>query len=195
MKRLFSIGFILFCVSGYAMAESEALKPTAGVEVGKVKYYEGATQPDKDLERALVDVLDIPSGTKTRYIYNHVSLDGEHDQVLVMLWGPYFSGSGGSTGVLLEKTGSSSYRMVNKFSLFRNPVLVTANRTHGWYDLVLPVSGGGMAAQYSRLSHGVGGYPENPSVAPAVPAGSVLKGTAYLATPIGPESGHFFVTP
>lgn len=195
MKRLFTLGLILFCLVGHALAEDETLKPTAGVEIGKVKYYQGATQHNKDLDRALVDLLDIPSGTETRYIYNHVSLDGENEQVLVMLWGSYFSGSGGSTGVLLEKTGASSYRIVNKFSLFRNPVLVTSSLTNGWHDLVLPVSGGGMPAQYSRLKYGAGGYPKNPSVAPAVPAGSVLKGTAYLATPIGPEAGHSFVAP
>ena len=196
MKRLFVLSALCCCLSGLGLAEEETLKPVSGVEIGQVKYYQGAGQPDKDLERALVDLLEVPSGTESRYIYNHVELGGDGgQQVIVMLWGSYFSGSGGSTGVLLEKTGPTSYRLVDKFSLFRNPILVTPEKAGGWSDLVLPVSGGGMPAQYSRLSHGSDGYPENPSVAPAVSAGSVLKGTAYLATPVGPEAGHYFVAP
>ena len=195
MKAKALLGIVLLALTGQGLAENEKLKPVGGVEIGNVKYYEGASQPNRDVERALVDSLDISSGTEFRYIYNNVSFEEGKKQVIVMLWGTMFSGSGGSTGVLLEEVPHGGYKLVDKFSLFRNPVLRAPETSNGWHDLILPVSGGGMAAQFSRLRYSGDGYPGNPSVAPAVPSGETLTGTAYLATPIGPEAGHYFVAP
>ncbi len=186
---------LLFCLLSLIVgAEPEKLEPLDGVEIGQVKYFEGAGQRHEGLEKAIVRELEVPSGEKVRYLYNRVSLNGRDRHFLVMLVGGIFSGSGGGTGAIFADNGDQ-LDLVTRISLFRSPVIQLPSRTGGYYDLALPVAGGGAKAHYAHLRFDGQGYPSNPSTVDPVASGTRLSGTAYLATPMGPDAGLTFTAP
>jgi putative lipoprotein len=56
-------------------------------------------------------------------------------------------------------------------------VLVSDTKTHGWRDLIVEVSGGGIAPQRVALKYAGGKYPLNPSTLPPLPKNQPVKGT------------------
>lgn len=113
-----------------------------------------------------------------RYSFARVSLDGNRQrQILVYVSGPGWCGSGGCTAFLLEPLGSS-FKVIDRFTLARLPVRILPSKTHGWYDLTMPVVGGGIINGYTALLKFNGHkYPSNPSMAPKLPANLAGKGT------------------
>ena len=185
---------LLLALAGLAQ-EPEKLQPVEGLTIAKIKYLLAATQRDEDLERAIIKAFEIEPKEEVRYLFNRVSLSKGGQQALVLLPGAKFSGSGGSSAAVFERTGGSDYRLVTRFTLMRTPIVVAPSTSKGWHDLVVRASGGGMPAQYSRLRFDGSGYPKNPTSVEGLPAGTSLSGTAYLATPLGPDAGLLFVAP
>jgi heat shock protein HslJ len=115
------------------------------------------TEPDPDLEAAVLraspdytaDVVDDGTG-KARYIYGRVDLNGDgKDEVFVYLLGSIFCGTGGCN-LLLFTDGENGYTLVNNFPISRLPVIVSAERTAGWNDLIRRESGGGAEPSYVK---------------------------------------------
>ncbi len=144
------------------------------------------TEPDKDLEAAILRAE--PSYTKTmvdagggagrgRYVYGRVDLNGDgQDEVFVYLLGPIFCGTGGCNLLLFTET-QKGYSLVNEFATTRIPVIVSAEKTRGWNNIIWLKSGGG--AESSYLSHAFNGkrYVEGKRL----PADKAPEGKNYLA--------------
>jgi putative lipoprotein len=134
-----------------------------------------------DLNQALLAYF---ANTKTdpKYINPHqtaqVDLNGDgHPDALVLLQNSmYFCGTGGCT-MLVFKGTKSGFTFVSRSSLIRGPVLVSESKTHGWRDLIVEVSGGGMPSKKVALKYTGIKYPLNPSTLPPLPKNQPLKGT------------------
>ena len=113
-----------------------------------------------------------------RYSFARVSLDGTRPrQILVYISGQGWCGSGGCTALLLEPLGSS-FKVIDRFTLARLPIRILPSKTHGWYDLTMPVAGGGIIDGYTALLRFNGReYPSNPSMAPKLAASMAGAGT------------------
>lgn len=134
-----------------------------------------------DLNQALLAYL-AKTGDDPTYANPHqtaqIDLNGDgHQDVLVLLQNPmYYCGTGGCT-MLVFKGTQSGFEFVSRSSLIRGPVLVSDTKTHGWRDLIMEVSGGGIAPKQVALKYTGSKYPLNPSMLPALPKNHPLKGT------------------
>jgi hypothetical protein len=113
----------------------------------------------------------------TRYSVATVSLDDRTQMNFVYISGDQWCGSGGCTALLLV-ANRSSFKVVQKFTLARLPILVLPTLTNGWHDIVLGVRGGGVPGHQAVLHYNGSKYPGNPSMAPAShPAEPPVAGT------------------
>lgn len=191
-KRALFLVLLLALVRAEGLVEK--LQPVPGIKMGTVEYYRSLTRPDPALEKALCRELQLRPGEKTRYLYNLVELGPGGPQALVYLFSPQFSGSGGSTAAVFQKQGED-WRLVTRMTLMRNPIVKAETSTHGWRDLIVRTSGGGMPARFVRLRYDGKSYPTNPTGPDPMPRGSVVQGTAYVSTPLGPRAGLELVAP
>jgi hypothetical protein len=139
-------------------------------------------EPQKsDINQALLAYL-AKTGDDPKYADPHqtaqIDLNGDgYQDALVLLQNPiYFCGTGGCT-MLVFKGTKSGFEFVSRSSLIRGPVLVSDTTTHGWRDLIVEVSGGGIAPKQVALKYTGSKYPLNPSMLPALPKNHPLKGT------------------
>jgi hypothetical protein len=100
--------------------------------------------------------------------------DGIRD-ALVLLQGPYWCATGGCT-LLVFKSFRDGFTFISKSTLIPPPLLASNARTKGWRDLVVEVSGGGMAPKKVALKFNGSTYPLNPSVQPALPKNTCVSG-------------------
>jgi hypothetical protein len=134
-----------------------------------------------DINQALLAYF-AKTGDDLKYVNPHqtaqIDLNGDgHQDALVLLRNPiYFCGTGGCT-MLVFKGSKSGFEFVSRSSLIRGPVLVSNTTTHGWRDLIVEVSGGGVAPKQVALKYTGSKYPLNPSTLPALPKNQPLKGT------------------
>ncbi len=133
-----------------------------------------------DINQALLAYL-AKAGDDPQYANPHqtalIDLNGDGRQdALVLLENPmYFCGTGGCT-MLVFKGTQSGFEFVSRSTLIRGPVLVSDTKTHGWRDLIVEVSGGGIAAKQVALKYTGSEYPLNPSTLPPLPKNQPLKG-------------------
>ena len=134
-----------------------------------------------DINQELLAYL-AKTGVEPKYADPHqtaqIDLNGDGLQdALVLLENPmYFCGTGGCI-MLVFKGTKSGFEFVSRSTLIRSPVLVSETKTHGWRDLIVEVSGGGLAPKQVALKFTGGKYPLNPSALPALPKNQPLKGT------------------
>lgn len=186
MRRL----VLLLCLLVVAAPAMATLTPVNDVQIGAVRYHAPKPTRDAAIERAIAKAVSAPAGTKVAYLYDTVTLrDGGKPQVLVLLEGSYFCGSGGCMALILDS--APFYALLARFTLMNPEWLVTRQKHHGWRDIVVRVSGGGAKPCYTVLAFDGKTYPENPSTAPEVIAGTILSGDVYL-TPDknAPEDGY-----
>ena len=164
---------------------TEPLPVVRGVKIGKIQYRNSETAKDSKLEQAILRELDgyNPSSPDQylRYYYNRADLndDGKRE-VVVYLVGSYACGTGGCTTLIFTPT-RQGYRLLSEHTVVNAPIVVTPQKTAGWKDLVILVSGGGATRQYTRTRFNGRSYPGNPTVQPAVPANTTLQGQALVA--------------
>ncbi len=61
-------------------------------------------------------------------------------------------------------------RLVTEIAITRPPIVAAVAKTHGWNDVIVFVSGGGIIPGYpARLRFDGKTYPDNPTVEPAEP--------------------------
>lgn len=101
--------------------------------------------------------------------YQSASVDLNDDgvaEVIVFAMDREYCGSGGCTMFVLTPT-RNGYRVVTRTTVTRPPVRVLSTSSHGWRDLAVRVSGGGVRRPYDvQLKFDGRSYPSNPSVAP-----------------------------
>jgi hypothetical protein len=137
-----------------------------------------------DINQALLAYL-AKTGDDPKYANPHqtaqIDLNGDgHQDALVLLQNPIlFCGTGGCT-MLVFKGTQSGFEFVSRSSLIRGPVLISDTKTHGWRDLIVEVSGGGIAPKHVALKYTGRKYPLNPSTLPALPKNQPLKGTKFF---------------
>ncbi len=170
-------------VSGMALPRVE------GVDLRSVQVLAAETAANPALEAAILEVypdaVNRGEGAPTRYQYNRVDLNEDgRAETLVYLSGPTACGTGGCTALILESEGDR-YRLVTQLSLVRPPVIVSEDKTWGWRNLILYVSGGGARPSYRQLRFNGSTYPSNPSIQPELAIPSTVRGTAYLGDRLG----------
>jgi hypothetical protein len=140
-------------------AKAESKKP----EPAKAEEQHGKKS---DINQALLAYL-AKKGDDPQYANSHqtaqIDLNGDaHQDALVLLQNPmYFCGTGGCT-MLVFKGTQSGFEFVSRSTLIRGPVLVSDTKTHGWRDLIVEVSGGGIAPKQVALKYTGSKYPMNP---------------------------------
>jgi len=100
--------------------------------------------------------------------------DGIKD-ALLLLQGTAWCGTGGCT-LLVFQGARDGFTFISSSSLIRGSLLVSTATTNGWRDLVVDVSGGGMAPKKVALKFNGRTYPLNPSVQPALPKNAACQG-------------------
>lgn len=161
------------------------------IDLSNISYEISETDRDGKLEEAITKALEYDKKTDgvIRYYYNKVDLnEDKKPETFVYLLGTYVSGSGGSTALIFEGD-KDQYKLVSKFTLVRNPIIVSDNKTNGWKDLIMYVSGGGIEPFYSQIKFDGSNYPSNPSVQPEVKSGTVVKGKAIIADDLQKNTG------
>lgn len=92
-------------------------------------------------------------------------------------------GSGGCVLYVLS-LAPSNYRVITKTTIVKLPVRVMSSISHGWHDLGVQVSGGGITPGYeARLRFDGHSYPSNPSMPPAIPLKNVSGKVLINADP------------
>jgi len=205
MKRIFLIGglavlsFTLVLACGQTEEPAKAKKPAAEPKAAPAppaaaKQEPAKHEPEKqepakseekhgqkpDLNQALLAHL-AKTGDDPKTVNPHqtaqIDLNGDgHPDALVLLENPYWCGTGGCT-LLVFKGTETGFEFVSRSSLIRSPVLVSETKSHGWRDLIVEVSGGGMAPKRVALKFTGSKYPLNPSTLPALPQDQAGKGT------------------
>jgi hypothetical protein len=112
-----------------------------------------------------------PVAAGTRVNYAAVALhDPAETDLVVYVSGPQWCGTGGCPLLVLAPS-RSTYRLVSKTLITRPPIRALNTRSHGWRDIGVQVSGGGIVRPYeARLRFNGSRYPSNPTVAPATPS-------------------------
>ena len=146
---------------------------------------------DRALERAIVKNLpgyqpETPD-QYVRYYYTRVDLNGDgQPEALVYLVGQYVCGSGGCNLQIYQAVGKE-YRLVSDITVAQTPIVVSDEKTSGWNNLLVHVSGGGARARYALLKFNGNKYPGNPTVQ-AVYKGK-LDGKIFLKEDVTPDTG------
>jgi len=134
-----------------------------------------------DYTRAVVEV----TGREARYVYGRVDLNEDgRDEVLVLLMGSVFCGTGGCDLLLFGQV-EDGYALIDRFVRGRLPVIASPGQTAGWHDLFLRESGGGTAPSYVRYSYDGEQYVEQERL----PAEPVPEGKPLLDGPYSYDTG------
>jgi hypothetical protein len=114
----------------------------------------------------------IKSELKLEY-YDAMSFDLNGDsspEIILYANGPEHCGSGGCTLYVLTPQ-ATSYRVITTITIVQLPIRVLSTTSHGWHDLGVHVSGGGISRPYeARMRFDGQTYHRNPTIAPAAPA-------------------------
>ncbi|QSB26435.1 hypothetical protein [Flavobacterium sp. CLA17] len=141
------------------IAEDTLSKTVAGTaDVSKA-----SPKNDKAVEliRKQLNILlkkELPAMTKDNRFFYYDAFDLNNDkknEYFVGFSNPYFCGSGGCSGYILNNDGS----VINSFTVTDFPIVVTTSSTEKFYDLIFETGG-----KFHQLKMKNGKYPSNPSV-------------------------------
>ncbi|MEB3263963.1 MAG: hypothetical protein VKJ66_06295 [Synechococcus sp.] len=211
---------LLPLLAGGSVLAGTALAQGSGPEPVVIRTAAPQAQPDPALEKALRQelfsrsILDaeghgpdpgsaearqakrrlIQQGCEAagslRYAYDTVDLDpAAGEEVVATVLGPMVCGTGGCPLLIFRRQGKG-LELVSRMSLFKEPLIVTDQRSRGWRDLVSRVRIDAGHGYYSRLAFDGRGYPSNPSVPPAEPLRAPLRGSAHLGWREGGAGFH-----
>ena len=154
-----------------------------------MKSFLSEKMPDSRISaviREYYSLSDTEQGA-TRYAYNYIDLnDDGRQEIFVVVSGPYTSGSGGSSALLLE-AGQDGLQVRRAFTLVHTPVIVTDEKQHGYKSLVVPYYGGGQPYSLSMLEYDGQDYP-NVADGILMKEDELLSGCMLLADAEGENS-------
>ncbi|WP_313071484.1 hypothetical protein [Lacrimispora sp.] len=139
------------------------------------------TKPFKELRDLIIEDMVVPEDyyETTHYFYNYIDLnDDGKNEIFAMVTGPYTSGTGGSSALLLSENGGKLH-ITQEFTLVNEPIIVSDTLDNGYHDLIIPYYSDNKT-QYSVLKYNRQAYPN-------VPDGEIIdhldgvKGKAIIA--------------
>jgi hypothetical protein len=139
------------------------------------------TKPFKELRDLIIEDMAVPEDyyETTHYFYNYIDLnDDGKNEIFAMVTGPYTSGTGGSSALLLSENGGKLH-ITQEFTLVNEPIIVSDTLDNGYHDLIIPYYSDNKT-QYSVLKYNRQAYPN-------VPDGEIIdyldgvKGKAIIA--------------
>lgn len=146
-------------------APEEVTKTPGNSDISMVDLPEGIkgekaeNSPNEELRNLIVDYMEIPEDffETTHYFYNYVDLDDDGvDEIFAIVSGPYTSGTGGSSALLVSKQAGKLH-IVQDFTLVSAPVIISNTKENGFHELIIPYYADDKS-QYSLLSYQDGGY-------------------------------------
>lgn len=143
------------------------------------------TKPNAELEKTVIDYLEIPEDSlaKTKYYYNYVDLNMDgNNEIFVVVMGPYTSGTGGSTALHIIQT-NTGLKVKQKFTLIQTPVIISDTVTNGAKELIVRKSGGGATSSYVVLTCKDGKY-TTVNEGTAIPGLEAVAGKAIISNDI-----------
>lgn len=163
------------------------------VDLTRVQCMNSEKERDVKLEKAFAKAFNLKPGVdKIRYYYNRIDLDEDgKPETFVYLLGPSLCGTGGCSAAIFKQC-NNKYELLSKFSLVNNPIIISNNKTNGFRDILMFVSGGGIEGFLAELKYTGTSYPSNPSVKPKVKPGTKIKGVAIIADDITSNPGIEF---
>ncbi len=184
----FFLSLLLTACNSEVQPNSQETSP-ATQAVATTKSVDASLQTS--LEQAIVAEIKKegfqPEDQKFFGDYVDLNNDGIQDAV-VILTGGVWCGTGGCTMKVFQGQGNKTFRLVSTSSLIRPPLTVSENKTNGWRDLIVEVSGGGVPAKTVALKFDGKAYPLNPSTQPAIPANTTTKGTVLFPEGTEPQT-------
>jgi len=152
-------------------------------DFSKLSYKSAETTKNLTIETIVKDTFfSDKENPEYNYTYNYTNLnDDEFDDMIVLLGGMEFAGSGGSTVLILKGEADENYTLINKVTLARTPIIVTNTLSNGYRDLLFIVYGGGSETHHNILSYDGIKYPINPSTQSEAESGRVFEGDALIA--------------
>ena len=156
MREFFADGYVITS----KLKSFSSGSASAGAPINKIDNVYAETKPNEELEKIIIETLNIPDEylTQTKYYYNYVDLnmDGA-DEIFVVVMGPYTSGTGGSTALHVIQT-NQGLQVNQVFTLMRTPIIVSDKVTKGVKELVVRYSGGGVSGKYVVLTCSDGNF-------------------------------------
>jgi len=161
-----------------------------GIDFSSVEFIDSETDRDVKLEQAIEEEFNLKEmGGNVKYYYNKVDLNEDgNPEVFVYLVGPYVCCTGGCSGAIFEQK-NGEYKLLSRFSLVRNPVIISDTKTNGYRDIIMYVAGGGIESFYAWVKYDGTTYPANPSTQPRVEQGTKVDGIAIFADDITTNPG------
>lgn len=195
MKRIFMVGFCMAVLPCWIFFSQGALANMVTIQDPHLKdlsFVKSETKPDPELERVFSKEFGIKrEEDKVRYYYNRIDLNGDEEaETFVYLTGPAVCGTGGCSGLVLERA-NGGYKVISRFSLVRTPVIISETKTNGWKDIIMYVAGGGIEPSYRVLKFDGNTYHLNPSIQPEVESDNI-KGIGIISDDITENSGIEF---
>jgi hypothetical protein len=155
----------------------------AAALVGGASICGIAAGPDERTElEALLAARYADFAADARYFAGSADLDGDGvAEIIVHVAGPGVCGTGGCDTLVFTRKGGA-LRLLARLGPGRPPIVVARSSTHGWRDLLVQVSGGGVPAGYAaRLRFDGRSYTRNPTVQPAEQGSGGAEGRTVIA--------------
>ncbi|PTT11522.1 hypothetical protein DBR27_06095 [Flavobacterium sp. HMWF030] len=188
MKRKFLVAFMILgmisCQNKVKTEKENVVEAVANdtltkTATGSADVSDAPVKDDKAVELIRKQLLvllkaDLPALTKDDRYFYYSAFDlnnDKKDEYFVGFSNPYFCGSGGCSGYILNNDGS----LINKFTVTDFPIYVTTSVSEKFYDLIA-VSGG----KFHLLKLKNGKYPSNPSVQEVVKEDASRESTKVL---------------
>jgi hypothetical protein len=116
-----------------------------------------------------------------RYVWSRVDLnDDGAPEVVATVLGSSFCGTGGCE-LLIFQQRQGRLEPVTAMGLFKEPLIVSDQKTNGWRNLISRVRWDAGRSTYALLPFDGRSYPTNPSGPPARPLQGTERGIAYLS--------------
>lgn len=138
-------------------------------EIPMLKLPEGIsgmkaeTKPFKELRDLIIEDMEVPEDyyETTHYFYNYIDLNNDGtNEIFVMVTGPYTSGTGGSSALLVSENGGKLH-ITQEFTLVNEPIIISDKLDNGYHDLIIPYYSDNKT-QYSVLKYANNVYPNVP---------------------------------
>lgn len=167
------------------LTENQGLSSNLPEGIKPIKAEEKAYP---ELEKLIIEHFEIPENylDKTLYYYNYVDLnDDGNNEIFVVVIGPYTSGTGGSSALIVNLLGEQLY--VNQgFTLMRTPIIISDTKTNGAKEIIVENSGGVEKTNYLALTCKDGYYTNVPE-GRAVESLEGITGVAIMTNDIAKE--------